>query len=223
MSEHNRNSTPTRQSGRPMRGPGAGRGPGGHMGMMKGEKARDFKGTMSKLLDYLGSYKIGILIVMIFAIASTVFTIIGPKILGQATTRLFEGVLEMIAGTGGGIDFDYIGRIILITLGLYLGSVLFSYIQGWIMSGISVDITYRFRKDISEKINRMPFRYFDNTSQGEVLSRITNDVDTVNQTLNQSLSQIITSVVTVVGVLIMMLTISWQMTLVALTIIPISE
>jgi len=225
MSENKRTSTPTRQSGGPMRGPGPrpGRGgPGGHMSMMKGDKARDFKGTMSKLVEYLGSYNIGILVVMVFAIASTVFTIIGPKILGRATTKLFEGVLEMIAGTGSGIDFDFIGRIILITIGLYLTSAIFSFIQGWIMSGIAVDITYRFRKDIAKKINRMPFRYFDNTSQGEVLSRITNDVDTVNQTLNQSLSQIITSVVSVIGVLVMMLTISWKMTLVALTIIPLS-
>ena len=190
--------------------------------MMKGDNARDFKGTMIMLIDYLGSYKIAIVIVMFFAIASTIFSIAGPKILGQATTRLFEGVMAMIAGTGSGIDFDFIGRIILITLGLYLASSLFSYIQGWIMSGIALDITYRFRKDIAAKINRMPFKYFDNTSQGEVLSRITNDVDTVNQTLNQSLSQIITSVVTVVGVLIMMFTISWQMTLVALLVIPLS-
>ena len=225
MSDNKRTTTPTRQSGGPMRSPGSrpGRGgPGGHMSMMKGDKARDFKGTMSKLVEYLGSYNIGILVVMVFAIASTVFTIIGPKILGRATTKLFEGVLEMIAGTGAGIDFDFIGRIILITIGLYLTSTIFSYIQGWIMSGIAVDITYRFRKDIAKKINRMPFRYFDNTSQGEVLSRITNDVDTVNQTLNQSLSQIITSVVSVIGVLVMMLTISWKMTLVALTIIPLS-
>ncbi len=222
MSEHKRNSTPARPSRGPMRGPRPGGGPPGHMGMMKGDKARDFKGTISKLLDYLGAYKVGILIVMLFAIASTIFSIAGPKILGRATTTLFEGVMALIAGGSEGIDFDTIGRIILITIGLYLASTLFSYIQGWIMSGISLDITYRFRKDISEKINRMPFKYFDNTSQGEVLSRITNDVDTVNQTLNQSLSQMITSVVTVVGVLIMMLTISWQMTLVALTIIPIS-
>jgi ATP-binding cassette subfamily B multidrug efflux pump len=219
MSENNQTAPQTRGPGGPMRGPGGGHGP---MSMMKGEKARDFRGTMAKLLDYLGAYRAGILIVMAFAIASTVFTIIGPKILGRATTKLFEGVLEMISGTGGVIDFDFIGRIILITIGLYLASAIFSYIQGWIMSGISIDITYRFRKDISEKINRMPFKYFDNTSQGEVLSRITNDVDTVSQTLNQSLSQIITSVVSVVGVLVMMLTISWQMTLVALTIIPLS-
>ena len=220
MSEHNRAASPPRRQGEPMRGPRG--GPGGHMSMMKGDNARDFKGTMIKLIDYLGSYKIAIVIVMLFAIASTIFSIAGPKILGQATTRLFEGVMSMIAGTGSGIDFDFIGRIILITLGLYLASSLFSYIQGWIMSGIALDITYRFRKDIAAKINRMPFKYFDNTSQGEVLSRITNDVDTVNQTLNQSLSQIITSVVTVVGVLIMMFTISWQMTLVALLVIPLS-
>ena len=162
------------------------------------------------------------MIVMIFAVGSTIFTIAGPKILGEATTRLFEGVMEQIAGTGTGIDFDFIGRMILITLALYLTSALFSFIQGWIMSRISTDITYRFRKDIAEKINRMPFKYFDNTSQGEVLSRITNDVDTVNQTLNQSLSQIVTSVVTVIGVLIMMLSISWQMTLTAVLIVPLS-
>jgi ATP-binding cassette subfamily B protein len=177
---------------------------------------------MIKLIQYLGSYKIAILIVMLFAVGSTIFTIAGPKILGQATTKLFEGVLDQIAGTGAGIDFDFIGRIILITLALYLGSAFFSFIQGWIMSGISMDITYRFRRDIAEKINRLPFKYFDSTTQGEVLSRLTNDVDTISQTLNQGLSQIITSVITVIGVLIMMLTISWQMTLIALLIIPLS-
>jgi len=201
------------------RGPMGGHGP---MSMMKGEKPRDFKGTMVKLLRYLGSYKIAIVVVMIFAIASTIFSIAGPKILGKATTKLFEGVLSQIAGTGTGIDFGFIGNILLITLGLYIASSLFGYIQGWIMTNISMDITYRFRKDIAAKINRMPLKYFDGTNHGEVLSRITNDVDTVNQTLNQSLSQIITSVTTVVGVLIMMLTISWQMTLVALLIIPLS-
>jgi len=205
--------------------PMGGRGPmGGHgpMAMMKGEKPRDFKGTMVKLIRYLGSYKIAIIIVMFFAIASTIFSIAGPKILGKATTKLFEGVMSQIAGTGTGIDFGYIGNILLITLGLYIASSVFGYIQGWIMTNISMDITYRFRKDIAAKINRMPLKYFDGTNHGEVLSRITNDVDTVNQTLNQSLSQIITSVTTVVGVLIMMLTISWQMTLVALLIIPLS-
>lgn len=208
---------PSRQS--------SGRGPmrrGGPMAMMKGDTARDFKGTMKKLLNYLGAYKIGIVVVMIFAIASTIFSIAGPKILGSATTTLFEGVMGMISGTANGIDFNTIGRVMLLTGGLYLASAAFSFIQGWIMSGISQDITYRFRRDISDKINRMPFKYFDTTSQGEVLSHITNDVDTVSQTLNQSLSQMITSLVTVVGVLVMMITISWQMTLVALTIIPIS-
>ncbi len=220
MSEQRNNSATKRQStGRPM----GGRGPiAGHAAMMKGEKAQDFKGTMRKLIQYLGSYKFTILIVMIFAIGSTIFTIIGPKLLGKATTKLFEGVMEQIAGTGTGIDFTYIGGIILITFGLYLASALFSFIQGWIMANISMDITYRFRNDIAAKINRMPLKYFDDTSQGEVLSRITNDVDTVSQTLNQSLSQMITSVTTVVGVLIMMLSISWQMTLVALLIVPFS-
>jgi ATP-binding cassette subfamily B multidrug efflux pump len=202
-----------------------GRGPMGHggpMAMMRGEKPRDFKGTMVKLIQYLGSYKIAIVIVMVFAIASTIFTIVGPKILGKATTKLFEGVLAQITGSGTGIDFSYIGRIILWTLALYIGSALFSFIQGWIMSRISIDITYRFRQDISRKINHLPFKYFDRISQGEVLAHITNDVDTINQTLNQSLSQIITSTVTVLGVLIMMLTISWQMTLTALLIIPLS-
>jgi ATP-binding cassette subfamily B multidrug efflux pump len=226
MSMHGNSTSSNRMpAGGPMRGGPMRRGPmgrGGPMAMMKGEKPRDFKGTMRKLIQYLGSYKIAIVIVMLFAVASTIFSIVGPKILGQATTKLFEGVMAEIAGTGTGIDFGYIGRIILITLALYLGSSLFGFIQGWIMSGISTDITYRFRKDIADKINRMPFKYFDSTSQGEVLSRITNDVDTVNQTLNQSLSQIITSVVTLVGVLVMMLTISWQMTLVALLIVPLS-
>jgi ATP-binding cassette subfamily B multidrug efflux pump len=194
----------------------------GPMAMMKGERARDFKGTMRKLLQYLGAYKITIVIVLIFAIASTVFNILGPKMLGNATTKLFEGVMGQISGTGSGIDFEYIGRILLITLMLYLSSAMFSFIQGWIMSKISMEITYRFRKDIADKINLMPFRYFDSTPHGEVLSRITNDVDTVSQTLNQSLSQIITSVVTVVGVLVMMFSINWLMTLVALLVIPLS-
>ncbi len=201
-----------------------GGGPGGHgpMGMMKGEKPRDFKGTFRKLFQYLGSYRLSFLVVMLFAVGSTIFAIVGPKILGQATTKLFEGVIGMTTGSGTGIDFAYIGRILLITLGLYLLSALFSFIQGWIMANIAMDITYRFRRDIAAKINRMPLKYFDGTSHGEVLSRITNDVDTVSQTLNQSLTQIITSVTTVVGVLIMMLTISWQMTLMALLIVPLT-
>ena len=224
MSMHNSNAPQGRRVGPGERGPGRGgpMGHGGPMAMMKGDKARDFKGTMRKLLEYLGSYRSAILVTMIFAVASTVFAIIGPKILGQATTKLFEGVMAQITGTGDGIDFTYIGNILLITLGLYLVSTLFSFIQGWIMSKISMDITYRFRRDIAAKINRMPLKYFDKTSQGEVLSRITNDVDTVSQTLNQSLSQIITSVTTVAGVMIMMFSISWQMTLVAMLIVPVS-
>ena len=197
-------------------------GRGGSMAMMKGDTARDFRGTMVKLIRYLGAYRRAIIIVMFVAFASTIFTIFGPLIMGRATTKLFEGVIGMVTGTGTGIDFEYIGNILLITLGLYLLSALFSFIQGWVMSDISMDITYKFRKDIAEKLNRMPLKYFDRTSQGEVLSRITNDVDTVSQTLNQSLSQIITSVTTVIGVFIMMLLISWQMTLVALLVIPLS-
>jgi len=189
--------------------------------MMKGDKARDFKGTMAKLVEYLGKYKVTVLIVLVFAVASTAASIAGPKILGKATTRLFEGVLAQLSGTGE-VDFEYIGRILLLTLGLYLLSALFSYVQGWIMADVSTNIAYRFRRDISEKINRLPLKYFDGTTHGEVLSRITNDVDTVNQTLSQSLTQIITSVVTVIGVLVMMFSINWLMTLVALTIIPFS-
>jgi ATP-binding cassette subfamily B protein len=222
MIAHGMSSSPERgPAGGPMRGRGP-MGRGGPLAMMKGDKPRDFKGTMVKLIQYLGSYRTAIVIVMLFAVASTVFTIIGPKILGRATTKLFEGVLAQITGSGSGIDFNYIGRIILWTLALYLGSALFGFIQGWIMSRISIDITYRFRQDISRKINHLPFSYFDRISQGEVLAHITNDVDTINQTLNQSLTQIITSTVTVLGVLIMMLTISWQLTLIALLIIPLS-
>ena len=225
MQSNNESSRAQAPAGGPARRGPMRRGPMGHGGpgaMMKGEKARDFKGTITKLVKYLGSYKVSIIFMMVIAVASTVFTIFGPKIMGKATTKLFEGVMGMVAGTGDGVDFTYIGNILLLTLGLYLVAALFSYIQGWIMSGISMDITYKFRKDISEKINRMPLKYFDSTSQGEVLSRITNDVDTVSQTLNQSLSQMLTSVTSVIGVLIMMLTISWQMTLVALMVVPLS-
>ena len=205
------------------RGPMGGMRPGGGpMAMMRrGEKPRDFKGTLTKLVQYLGQYRLLILFIWLLAIASTVAMIVGPKILGNATTKLFAGVMAQIAGTGS-VDFGYIGHIIVETLLLYLVSALLSYGQGWIMSNVAMNITYRFRKDIAEKINRMPLRYFDGTSHGEVLSRITNDVDTVSQTLNQSLTQIITSVATVLGVLVMMFTISWQMTLVALAILPIS-
>ena len=184
-------------------------------------KARDFKGTMRKLIAYMSAYRGAIVIVFLFAVASTASSIAGPKILGNATTKLFEGVMAQLNNTGS-IDFDYIGRIVLITLGLYLLSSLFAYIQGWIMADVSTNIAYRFRRDISEKMNRMPLKYFDRTTHGEVLSRITNDVDTINQTLSQSLTQLITSFVTVVGILIMMLSISWLMTLVALIVIPLS-
>ncbi len=210
---------------RPMGGPGGARGPFGHggpMAMMKGESARDFKGTMRKLLAYLGAYRWMLTLAILLAAASTAFQIFGPKILGNATTRLFEDLMGQIAGTRSGVDFAAIGRILLTALGLYVLSGLLAYIQGRIMADVAVDITYRLRRDISEKVHRMPLRYFDGTSHGEVLSRLTNDVDTVNQTLSQSLGQIVSSVVSVIGVLAMMLSISWQMTLVALLVIPLT-
>ena len=212
-----RQQTPSRPS--PVMG-----GPrGGRSGMLRGgEKARDFRGTMMKLLAYLSPYKWHFVVVFIFAIASTVFNIIGPKILGRATTKLFEGAMAMLAGTGEGIDFVYIGNIIALLAGLYFASAVFGFIQGWIMTGVSMKMTYRFRKEISEKINRLPISYFDRTSQGEVLSRVTNDVDTISQTLNQSLTQIITSVITMIGVLVMMFSISWLMTLAVMVILPIA-
>ncbi len=193
----------------------------GPMAMMKGERAQNFRATMAKLARYLKPYRLTLAVVLLFAMASTVFNIIGPRILGNATTSLFEGVLAQIAGTGS-IDFEYIGRILLTMLILYLASGLFGYIMGWMMAKVSADMAYRFRREISEKINRMPLGYFDRNTQGEVLSRITNDVDTVNQTLSQSLTQIITSLVTVVGVLVMMFLINWTMTLVALLVVPLS-
>jgi ATP-binding cassette subfamily B protein len=186
------------------------------------EKARDFKGTMKRLLKYLRPFRVSLFIVMVLAVISTVFTIFGPKILGKATTKLFEGVIGMITGTGTGIDFAYIGNILLLMGGLYLLSALFSYVQGWVMANVTAKITYQFRREISEKINRLPLKYFDGISHGEVLSRITNDVDTVSQTMNQSLTQIITSGVTLIGVLIMMLSINVVMTLISLVVIPLS-
>lgn len=202
-------------------GPGGGGPMGG--GMRKIEKAKNFKGTMNKLLQYLKPYKLSILIVILFAIGSAAFTIVGPKILGSATTKLFEGLVSKVSGApGAAIDFTYIGNIVILLLGLYILSTVFGIIQGYIISGVAQKVSYNFRKEIDEKINRMPLKYFDKTTHGEVLSRITNDVDTVSQTLNQSMSQIITSVITIIGVLIMMLSISWQMTLVALLILPVS-
>lgn len=201
------------------RGPGGPGGPGGRM--MPGEKAKDFKGTLSKLLAYIGRYKIGILFVILFAIGSTVFNIFGPKILGKATTEIFNGLIGKLSG-GSGIDFGKIGQILLFLLGMYVLSALFNFIQGLIMTGIIQKICYRFRDDISKKINRMPMKYFESRTVGEVLSRITNDVDTLGQGLNQSVTQLVSSVATLIGVLIMMLSISPMMTLIALVILPIS-
>lgn len=207
------------QGTRPRRGP-MGRGGMGH-GMGAGEKAKDFKGTMKKLLSYMGAYKIGIFFVMAFAVGSTIFTIVGPKVLGKATTEIFNGLVGKVSG-GDGINFTKIGQILLTVLCLYAVSALFSFIQGYIMTGVSQKMTYRMRKEISEKINRMPMNYFDTTTHGEVLSRVTNDVDTLNQSLNQSATQMITSVTTIIGVLIMMLSISPLMTLIALLVLPLS-
>lgn len=204
------------QQRKPMRGPG---GPGGHMMMC--EKAKDFKGTLLRLLRYIGKYKIAVLIVLIFAVGSTVFSVYGPKVLSWATTDLFEGLVAKVSGTGG-IDFAAIGRTLLFLLGLYILSAIFNFIQGWIMTGVTQNICYRMRKEISEKINRMPLEYFESRTVGEVLSRITNDVDTLGMSLNQSVTQLITSIAMIVGVLIMMLTISPVMTLIVLLILPIS-
>ena len=217
----------------PMGGPAAGRGPMGggpmgggpmaHAGMMAFGKPKSFKKTMRTFLKYLRPYRLSLVLVLVFAIASTVFAIVGPKLLGNATTKLFEGVLaKAMRVPGASIDFKYIGTIVLVLTGLYLLSALFNYIQGYIMSGIAMKVTYNFRKDISEKIKRMPLKYFDTQSHGDLLSRVTNDVDTVSTTLTQNLTQIVTSVTTLVGVLIMMLTISWLMTVVALLILPLS-
>lgn len=187
-----------------------------------GEKAKDFKGSIKKLCSYLGKYKFRIFFVMLFAIASTIFMILGPKVLGNVTTELFQGIMRTISGGSEGIDFAYIGRILLFLLGLYLVSAGFSYLQGFIMTDVSMKVTYNLRNEIIQKINRMPLGYFDTTSHGEVLSRVTNDVDTLSQSLNQSITQLITSATSIIGIFIMMLSISWQLTLVAVCIIPVS-
>ena len=203
-------------------------GMGGPMGRMGGgpravEKAKDFKGTMKKLGVYLKPYSLSIAIVILFAIGSAAFSIVGPKILGKATTKIFEGLVQKITGVpNASIDFGYIGNIAMILVALYLVSSLFGIIQSFIMSGVAQKVSYNLRKQISEKMDTLPLNYFDTRTNGEVLSRITNDVDTVNQTLNQSLSQIITSVVTLIGVLIMMFSISWIMTLATFIILPVS-
>ena len=196
------------------------RGPGGPR-MMAGEKAKDFKGSMAKLIRYMSKYKIRFVIMFVFAIAGTVFNIVGPKILGKATTELFNGLVAKIGGTGG-IDFTKITQILLFALGLYVCSAIFSFIQGFIMTGISNDTTYSLRKDISKKINRLPLKYYESRTTGEILSRVTNDVDTLQNGLNQSVTQLITSVTTLIGVFIMMLSINVWMTLAALVILPVS-
>ena len=199
------------------RGPMRGHGPG----MRPTEKAKDFKGSMGKLFRYMSRYKLRFVMVFIFAVAGTIFNIAGPKILGKATTELYTGLVAKVNGTGG-IDFGKIGTILLWTLGLYLASACFSFIQGWIMTGISNDVTYNLRKDISKKINKLPLNYFESRTNGEILSRVTNDVDTLQMSLNQSLTQLITSVTTLIGVFIMMLSINVWMTLAALLILPVS-
>ena len=196
-------------------------GGGPHGGMGAGEKAKDFKGTIKKLMKYLSEYKIGLIFVLLFAIGSTIFNIAGPKILGKATTEIFTGLVGKVSGSSG-IDFEKIAHILIFLMCLYVISAIFSFIQGYIMTGVSQKLTYRLRKEISEKINRMPMNYFDTRTHGEVLSRVTNDIDTLSQSLNQSATQIITSFTTIIGVLIMMLSISPLMTLVALLILPIS-
>lgn len=194
-------------------------GPG--RGMMPGEKSKDFKNSIGKLVRYLGRYWYAIVAVMIFAAVSTVFSVAGPKVMARATNALVEGLGKKIAGTGS-IDFTYIAKVLLFTLGLYICSAVFSFIQGMIMTGITQKTCYRMRKEISEKINRMPMKYFESRTYGEVLSRITNDVDTLGQSLNQSVTQIITSVATLVGTLVMMISISGIMTLISLVILPVS-
>lgn len=203
----------TRRPHGPMGGPGR--------GMMPGEKPKDFKNSIEKLVRYLGRYWYAIVAVMIFAAVSTVFSVAGPKVMARATNALVEGLGKKIAGTGS-IDFTYIAKVLLFTLGLYICSAVFSFIQGMIMTGITQKTCYRMRKEISEKINRMPMKYFESRTYGEVLSRITNDVDTLGQSLNQSVTQIITSVATLVGTLVMMISISEIMTLISLVILPVS-
>ncbi len=208
----------------PKRTAGAGRGPMGGRGGFGGrttEKAKDFKGTMLKLLGYVGRHKFAVLAAVVFAIGSVVFNIIGPKVLGQVTTKLYEGLVAKVAGTGS-VDFEWIGRTLLLLLGLYLASSACNLIQGWLMTGVTQKICYRMRKEIAEKITRVPMSYFNAHSKGDVLSRITNDVDTLGQSLNQSVTQLITSVTQVVGVLVMMLSISLPLTGVVVVTLPVA-
>lgn len=200
---------------------GGGHGPGGMM--MPGEKAKDFKGTSRKLLDYLRPYWLILITVLIFSIGSTIFSIAGPKLLGLVTNKLVEGIIAKVSQVaGGGIDFDYISKMMILLVGLYGISAVFSYVQGYLMSGVAMKISYNLRERIAAKIDRLPLKYFDRTTHGEVLSRVSNDVDTVSNTLNQSLSQIVSSVTMLIGIIIMMLTISWIMTLAAILVLPVS-
>ena len=205
----------SQQNRRPVQGHGRGRG------MMQGDKAKDFGGSIRKLIRYLKPYAHRLIIIILFAAASTVFSIIGPRVLGGATTALAQGIAAKYTGTGS-IDFGRIYSILRTLAAIYILSMIFSYIQGWLMAGVTQRLTYTLRKEISEKINRLPLSYFDKQTHGEVLSRVTNDVDTVSQTLNQSIQQIFTSVITVIGVLYMMIRISWQLTVMALIVVPLS-
>ncbi|MEG0579408.1 MAG: ABC transporter ATP-binding protein, partial [Niameybacter sp.] len=215
-------SRDAKQSAKP-KGPMGGHGPmGGAPGRMVGEKPKDFKGTFKKLAKYLSAFKLQIFVVIVFAIASTVFTIVGPKILGGATTELFRGIMGTITGNDSGIDFTVISTILIELIGLYFLSSLFSYIQGYIMTGVSMKVTYNLRSEISQKINKLPLKFFDNRNYGEVLSLITNDVDVISQTLNQSISQIITSIAAIIGIAYMMFTISISMTVLSILILPLS-
>ena len=215
------NETPRPATRSPAFGPGGG-GPM-RAGMGSGEKPKSFRKAMGTFLKYLAPYRVSLALVFIFAIASTVFMILGPKLLGNATTKLFDGIVAKVMHVPGAtVDFSYIGHIAFILLGLYVASAIFSFLQGWLMSGIAMKVTYNFRKNIAEKIKRMPLKYFDTKTHGEAMSLVTNDIDTISNTLAQNLSQIVTSVTTIVGILIMMLTISWLMTLVAIVILPLS-
>ncbi len=206
---------------KPQRGPGSGQGPMGGMGRMV-EKPKNFKETFRKLKEYLRPYLGKLILVLIFAIGSTIFTIVGPKILGNVTTEIFQGLVAKISGTGAGINFPSIQKTLLLLLVLYIISSILGFIQGFIVTGVAQRVSYRLRESIAEKINKLPLAYFDKNSHGDVLSRVTNDVDTVSQSLNQSLSQIITSITTIIGILIMMISISIPMTIIALTILPVS-
>jgi len=213
MSERKRST----QKKTPMRGPMG----GGPMALMPGDKAKDFGGALKKLVRYLGGYKWSVLLVWTLAVAATVLAILGPRVLGEAIDELFAGIMAKLGGTGG-VDFARLGQIALSLIALYVASSGFMYLQGYVMSGVTMKITYRMRNEINAKIHRLPFGYYDKTTHGDVISRITNDVDTINQSLNQSLTQVITSITTIVGAAIMMFSISWQLTLVALVMLPLS-